>query len=706
MQRKINAVMIYNFFKKHKALASATLVFLTLFITTQPVSADIVTSFTNDMTAGLKAAGSSLLGLASFYVSYASGHLAAKAFELAGFALEVGMNLNASIINSPAVQQGWKMARNFANLGFVLAMIFIAYATMLRLQNYNLFQMLRRLLVIALLINFSLAISGVILNLSNTVTNLFIAKMGVVGGEASSLSLALENLAGVTEVQRALHAGGLTDVIEGVTTGAFDAGKDGLQTLGGIFFGAAFTVISAVVLALITAMIFIRYFWIVGLLIVAPLAWLSYAIKPVEKYFALWWDRMLKWSFYLPILMFFLYLTTITLTNVEFTGNPSSPSSIINSTSAVGAFVDATIGTTFANYAMIAVALAFLIMGLIIGENFSILGAATAMGALKVTGDWTLGKVKSGVVGAGVGLGRFFNPLNKQLGYLGGDKYKNMTVGAGAALLLNKVTGKSFEGVKSALERAGAPNKDLVEQAAKQYRGIATDERLLDMANSRLNEAESAAMLKVLAEKKLLKKLDKDRVLALSSRGATFGAGKEIEKIRPDLLQDKEKIDRMLGGMSGKALFETLDNESLENPMVAEALKDKHREYLAKGEGVSHATTVSYLKGIEALINEKMRKNREAGVSENEGVFNIPAVKYALNNNMTINRIIEMRDQKESDVPENLWNLIMINQSEVERQERERRQREGQRQTEPESNPPTTPPNPSEPGRVAPLDIS
>ena len=75
------------------------------------------------------------------------------------------MALNASIIKSPSVKLGWTMTRNFANLGFVLAMIFIAYATMLRLQNYDI-KMLGRLVVIALLINFSLAISGVILDFS------------------------------------------------------------------------------------------------------------------------------------------------------------------------------------------------------------------------------------------------------------------------------------------------------------------------------------------------------------------------------------------------------------------------------------------------------------------------------------------------------------------------------------------------------------
>ena len=65
------------------------------------------------------------------------------------------------------------MMLNFTNLGFILAIIIIAFATILRLESYAIKQTLWKLIVAALLVNFSLVICGGIISVSKLTTDSF-----------------------------------------------------------------------------------------------------------------------------------------------------------------------------------------------------------------------------------------------------------------------------------------------------------------------------------------------------------------------------------------------------------------------------------------------------------------------------------------------------------------------------------------------------
>jgi len=51
---------------------------------------------------------------------------------------------------APAVELGWEITRNFVNLGFVIALIVIAMATILRLESYGMRRTLWRLIAAAI----------------------------------------------------------------------------------------------------------------------------------------------------------------------------------------------------------------------------------------------------------------------------------------------------------------------------------------------------------------------------------------------------------------------------------------------------------------------------------------------------------------------------------------------------------------------------
>ena len=85
---------------------------------------------------------------------------------------------------------------SFTNLGFVLAIIVIAFATIFRIQSYAMKQVLWKLIVAALLVNFSLVIAGAFINIADNVTSSFNNK--ILGASGVGLST---KLAGVLNTQ-------------------------------------------------------------------------------------------------------------------------------------------------------------------------------------------------------------------------------------------------------------------------------------------------------------------------------------------------------------------------------------------------------------------------------------------------------------------------------------------------------------------------
>ena len=79
-----------------------------------------------------------------------------------------------SFISSPAVTTGWVIVRDICNMFFILILLVIAFATILRLEGYNWKKDLPRLLIYAVLINFSRTICGLIIDFSQVIMLTFV----------------------------------------------------------------------------------------------------------------------------------------------------------------------------------------------------------------------------------------------------------------------------------------------------------------------------------------------------------------------------------------------------------------------------------------------------------------------------------------------------------------------------------------------------
>lgn len=202
----------------------------------------------------------------------------------------------------PFVTIGWPFLLGIANLGFILSLLFIAAATTLRLEGYGARRMLPKLLIAALLINFSLVIGGIIIDASRIIMAIMINLLG---------TTQLENIGADI-----LQASKVLDPVIKINTGANIWDVDLLASATSWRIPLKVLQSTVLIYGLLIGMIvisvglFIRYIMLILLLIVSPLAYLAIALPNMSGYAATWWKTFLKYVFYGPIALFVLIMIT------------------------------------------------------------------------------------------------------------------------------------------------------------------------------------------------------------------------------------------------------------------------------------------------------------------------------------------------------------------------------------------------------------
>ncbi|HEY4526015.1 MAG TPA: hypothetical protein VJL32_02890, partial [Candidatus Paceibacterota bacterium] len=339
----------------------------------------------------------------TWIISMLGGIIVALVAWILGFLLQI----NTGIASSPPVKIGFPITLAFANLCFVLAIIVIAVATIVRFQSYGVKQALWRLVVIAILVNFGLVIANSILVFSDSLATYFLAGVdpaSSVGGATNGIS-SFNNfasaLAGAFNPQHwtnplATSPSGIGDDAAGVLSNIGGSIGSLVFPIASMFFSIFALIFIIVTLGALVVMLIIRYVKLGYLLIILPVAWAGFIFPHTRKYWSNWWDGFLKNAFFTPIALFFLWLTmqvAISMGSqdayqISLYKSPSNP-------------VWAGISGLFTNmltplvsgFLQLSVLLGLMIGGLIAAQNFGfgIAGAAKglALGAAYGLGKWS-----------------------------------------------------------------------------------------------------------------------------------------------------------------------------------------------------------------------------------------------------------------------------------------------------------------------------
>lgn len=303
--------------------------------------------------------------------------------SIAAAFIEVLLKISSKVTTNPLVQEGFKITLGIANLGFVLAIIVTAYATILRWEKYAFKQILGKLIIAALLVNFSFAIAGIVIDFTNVLGSMFL-------GPATS-----ENIKAITVgLAKSLDAQKLAAISPEVTQGVISVFANSFVQLAAIVLFNGFLVITFFALAF---MLLVRYVYLIILLIFMPLAWLMMIFPDLNQHWKKWWDKFIQWNFFYPAVSFFIYLAITTQKKMQALTMTTGVSKI-EPAQAAAIIMGIDVGS-IGIFIQIFVQVGIILGGLMAAQSMSITGAATAMSFAQ--------KLKGGVLGAYKGAGKW-----------------------------------------------------------------------------------------------------------------------------------------------------------------------------------------------------------------------------------------------------------------------------------------------------------
>ncbi len=309
-----------------------------------------------------------------FYgIAYILGWLTMQVFSLviavAGF---------QEFVDNPGVVTGWTIIRDICNMFFVVILLIIAFATILRIEKYSIKSLLPKVIFAAVAINFSKLICGLIIDFGQIVMLTFVN-----GFQASAGA----------------------NLINGLQMDTWMKAKDGqLEEIN--FWKIAlslalaafmfFFVLMVSILMLVILLARIAFLWI--LIILSPFAFVGSLLPFTQSLAKQWWQKFGNWVATGPILAFFLWLALLMMQAdggvsqeaQEVTKSAQEKSGVTGKQLQEGTKA---IGSTMPNMAQFAVGVALLYGAVVITKQMG-----GAVGA--AVGGKVLGAVKGAAYGA------------------------------------------------------------------------------------------------------------------------------------------------------------------------------------------------------------------------------------------------------------------------------------------------------------------
>jgi hypothetical protein len=282
-------------------------------------------------------------------------------FKLNGIILEMALSLFDIMINpgnvqkvlgNPAIYSAWAFVRDFLNMAFILVLLFSAFCTIFQIEQYNYKKVLWKIVLMALLVNFSFPITRFIIDSSNILmysllkTNIFATATPV------DMNSGLAKISQFGDLDKLM---------------LFDERSDTASLLATtvMFFMLAMTFLA------IGVLLMIRLIALAIIIIFSPIAFTGSIIPGISAQASKWWDNLIKYSFFGPIMIFGIVLCVGLMQNMG---------SALQSTKSEGNFI----GTLLA--VSVPIVLLWMVMG--VAQSMSIAGAGAVMGAAQGAIKW------------------------------------------------------------------------------------------------------------------------------------------------------------------------------------------------------------------------------------------------------------------------------------------------------------------------------
>lgn len=191
-------------------------------------------------------------------------------------------------ITSPAVTMGWVIIRDICNMFFIVILLIIAFATVLNIEKYSWKHLLPKLLIMAVLINFSKLICGVLIDFAQVVMLTF------VNGFRDIAAGNFAEMAGI-------H--GLLNVPSNNESVSF------LSVAGTYILALLYIIFSVIIMGVVLCVLVIRMIMLWILVVLSPFAYLLETTPSTKAYAGKWWSYFASNLVSGPLLAFFIWLS-------------------------------------------------------------------------------------------------------------------------------------------------------------------------------------------------------------------------------------------------------------------------------------------------------------------------------------------------------------------------------------------------------------
>ncbi len=189
--------------------------------------------------------------------------------------------------NTSTMYQAWSLFRNIGNILFVIALLFVIFSqvTGIGIDNYGIKRILPKLIVTAIIVNFSYIICGLLVDLSN-----------IIGDSIKNIFESVKFTAGDKPSDGLGPAGIITAIVAAIGGGAavFAGGAAGLSIIAG---GGLLTILVPILTFLASAviagffamlMLGVRQALVIIMIVISPIAFVLYAIPNTNPLFKKW----------------------------------------------------------------------------------------------------------------------------------------------------------------------------------------------------------------------------------------------------------------------------------------------------------------------------------------------------------------------------------------------------------------------------------
>ena len=251
--------------------------------------------------------------------------LAARVLWLSGGILNIAigrtLDMAGLLHDLPIVDIGWKIIRDISNIVFIFIALWSGISITLGLGDNGSkgWGLLAQMVLVALFINFSLFITKAVVDASNIAALHFYNLIRTEGqGDAWDGGLSSAFMQGL-RIQTIYDPSTLRGGGSGANTSSYTGGAINMFNIILIgFFGSIFMLVAAFVFFAAAIMFIIRIITLVMLMVLSPLAFVSWLLPGASGLASTWWSKLWSQSFFAPLYLALAYIVVATINSPAF----------------------------------------------------------------------------------------------------------------------------------------------------------------------------------------------------------------------------------------------------------------------------------------------------------------------------------------------------------------------------------------------------